>query len=146
MVMTGCQTKKAVLQPSSSLMTSTDDEEPHILFLKGTIAYDSVVAAYSITIDSLQRFSGQMNTQGAAYNGVPHGLYYQQSDAWGEILSQHEIDNPLAQRIEYFDGSQLVTKTIKKDKAELFVRLQLNPKARHITFMCDSLKITTITL
>ena len=87
-----------------------------------------------------------MNTEGAACTGKPRGLYYQQEDAKGEILSQHEIDNPLALRVEYFNGSQPQTKTIKRDKAELFVRLQLNPKTRHITFMYDSLKIQTINI
>ena len=146
MVMTGCHTKKTAMQPSTSLTTITEDNGPCILFLSGTITYDSVAAAYGITIDSKQRFNGQMNTEGAACAEVPHGLYYQQEDAKGEVLSQHEIDNPLAQRIEYFDGKQPITKIIKKDKAELFLRLQLNPKASHITFMYDSLKITTIAL
>ena len=145
-LITGCHTKKAVVQPSSSQKTINESEGPRILFLKGTIAYDSVASAYSIAIDSQQRFSGRMNTEGAAGTGAPHGLYYRQSDALGKILSQHEIDNPLEQRIEYFDDEKPVTKTIKRDKAELFVRLQLNPKAKYITFMCDSLKITTITL
>ena len=105
----------------------TEDEGPQILFLKGTIAFDSVASAYRIAIDSQQRFSGRMNTEGAACTGTPHGLYYQQADERGEILSQHEIDNPLEQRIEYFDGSQPVTKTIRRDQADLFVRLPLNP-------------------
>lgn len=145
-VMTGCHTKKTAIQSSPPITAITDDDGPYILFLTGTIAYDSVAAVYSITIDSQQRFSGQMNTEGAACTGKPRGLYYQQEDAKGEILSQHEIDNPLELRVEYFNGSQPQTKTIKRDKAELFVRLQLNPKTRHITFMYDSLKIQTINI
>ena len=144
MVMTGCHTKKTAMKQTTSARATVKDKVPVILMLSGTIAFDSISSSYNIVIDKQQQFEGRINLENLSVNEPPQGLYCQQTDAEGNILSQQEIDNPLSQVIEYFEGDRPLKKTIKKDKAPLFVRVQLNPMAKLIIFLYNAQTVQTI--
>lgn len=143
-MLAGCHTKKMAMKSSAPTGVTSNYNGPVILFLSGTIAFDSIASSYSISIDNQQQFEGRMNLGKKSVSETPQGLYCRQTDAKGNILCQQEIDNPLSQVIEYFDGNQPLTKTIIKDKAPLFVRIQLNTTAKHVIFMYNNQTIQTI--
>ena len=134
------------MKPSAPTGVMDNYNGPVILFLSGTISFDSIASSYSITIDKQQKFEGKMNLGKQSVTGTPQELYCQQTDAEGNVLCQQEIDNPLSQEIEYFDGGQPYKKTIKKDMAQLFVRVQLNPRAKHVIFKYNTQTIQTINM
>ena len=145
-MLAGCHTKKTAMRFSAPTGVTGNYNGPIILFLSGTITFDSIASSYSITIDKQQQFEGRMNLGKTSVSETLHGLYCQQTDAKGDILCQQEIDNPLSQVIEYFDGNQPSTKTIIKDKAPFFVRIQLNTTAKHVIFMYNNQTIQTINI
>ena len=141
----GCHTHKQTPQSSGNIsITEKKDNGPVILFVTGTIAYDSLANTYSIRIDQQKKFSGRLNLEKSENIKEPQGLNYIQLDANDQQLSRHEMENPLIQRIEYVGGNEFKMKTIIKQEAELYLRLQLDPKASKLQFCNNQDIIETI--
>lgn len=142
--MTGCHTAGHTSERYSENVATTDEDSPRILFLQGVISFDSTANAYHIRIDKQEQFPGKINIGIAKDTRQPKGLNYMQLDANDRLLSRHEMDNPLIQRMEYADGEEFKMKTIIKKEADLFLRLQLNGKARKLRFCNNEETIETI--
>ena len=166
--MTGCHTAGHTSERYSENVATTDEDSPRILFLQGVISFDSTANAYHIRIDKQEQFPGKINIGIAKDTRQPKGLNYMQLDAndrltcngeeidareltlrvkefvGNRLLNRHEMDNPLIQRMEYADGEEFKMKTIIKKEADLFLRLQLNGKARKLRFCNNEETIETI--
>ena len=132
------------LHDRTNVSDNTNEEEPVILFVSGTITYDSLTNTHDIKISQQKKFSGKLNLDRSEDIKESKGLNYVQLDANDQQLSRHIIENPLIQKIEYPDGKEFKMKTIIKQKAELYLRLQLNPRARKLQFCNDQEIIETI--
>lgn len=143
----GCHTHKQTTQSSEKVsITETKDNGPVILFVAGTIAYDSLTNAYSVKINQQKKFSGKLNLEKSENIKEPQGLNYIQLDANDQQLSRCEMENPLIQRIEYVDGDEFKMKTTIRQEAELYLRLQLDPKASKLQFCNNQEIIETIVI
>ena len=144
LILAGCSTQKVSMPPGTSITNTSAYDGPKILFLSGTIAYDSLTATYDIKIAKQQQFEGKLNLDDSYQTGELKGLNYLQVDADSTVLSQHVMENPLVQRFEYFEGGQPVTKTVYLKEAELYMRIQLNPQSTRIVFRNGKQHINTL--
>ena len=67
-------------------------------------------------------------------NGIVGDLIFTEFDKKSKVLHQLLIKNPLFKTIEYVDDSKnFKTETIKSDKTQFSIRLQLNSNTKYIT-------------
>lgn len=134
--MTACHTGRDSVSGREDVLIQTQSSTAKdvILFLSGEASYDSISSTYCISIKQQKLFEGRMNLNGKATDGPSEEFNYQQVDASGKVLSQHVMDNPLITEIEYAEGDKLSRKRVVKPKADLFMRIQLNPQASKIVF------------
>lgn len=122
-------------------------QQPQILILSGTISYDSVKAAYDMTVASRQRTDGVLNLEPDPISeSDAKDLNYVQLGRKGRVLSIHKMDNPLVQQIEYRNGETMGRMTVRLKEAVYYVRIQLNPSAREILFRNGSDEIMKLDL
>lgn len=132
----GCGTSRNSSSIGSNKADSGQDasRQDVILYLSGLMSYDSLTAKYHIDIQKQQRFAGRMNLNGKATEGEAKEINYLQVDASGNVISQHVMDNPLIQTLEYAEKDTLKMKTTIRSEAELYLRIQLDPNTREISF------------
>lgn len=145
----GCHTsKQAYLQSteSSSVFAMEEEDESFILFVSGIISYDSLADTYHIQIRQQNKYAGQINLDHDEELDDPKGLNFVQLDSNDKPISCCQMDNPLVQRIEYIDGEEFKMKTVIRQEAELYLRLQLAPNARKLQFCHKRDTIGTIVI
>lgn len=143
----GCRTPMQTSSTSPSEDSGkANDNGPAILFVSGTISFDSIANAYHIKIDKQEKFPGQINVGIAEDMKEPEGLNNVQLDANDAVLSRQRMDNPLIQRMEYPDGEEFKIKNVIKKEADLFLRLQLDRKTEKLQFCNNQDVIETITI
>ena len=140
----GCGSHRVPIQQNTNISDTETSNRQKILFLSGIVSYDSLSAIYKINIYKQQQFEGKLNLEGISQVGEMQGLHYLQVDADSTVLSQHQMPNPLIRSMEYFDGDMPVTKNVTMKEAELFMRVQLNPKTRRIVFRNGTQHIMTL--
>ena len=132
----------------SSKKTAQDEDSPmqsQILIVSGTISYDSVKAAYDMTVSSQLRVDGVMNLEsGPISESDVSGFNYVQLGRKDKTLSIHRMDNPLVQQMEYHDGDRMGRMTVRLKEAVYNIRIPLDPLARKILFRNDDTVIITL--
>ena len=132
----------------SSRKTVQDEDSPkqsQILIVSGTISYDSVKAAYDMTVSSQQRVDGHLNLEsGSISESDVNGLNYVQLGRKDKTLSIHRMNNPLVQQMEYHDGDRMGRMTVRLKEAVYNIRIPLDPLARKILFRNDDTVIITL--
>jgi len=120
-------------------LTDSDDEpEPEFVILTGVISFDSLKSAYSIEIDEQTRVNGFLNLEGVPISeSDAKGLNYVQLAQDSSVVSIHSMENPLVQSMEYHDGPVMGRKTVRRQRAELFLRVQLSERTAKIAFRND---------
>ena len=140
----GCRTPMQTPTSPSDNRGKTDDNGPTILFVSGTISFDSIANAYHIKIDKQEKFPGQINVGVTENIKEPEGLNFVQLDANNTMISRQRMDNPLIQRMEYPDGEDFMIKTVIKKESDLFLRLQLDRRTKKLQFCNNQDTIETI--
>lgn len=84
----GCRTPIQTSTSPSEDSGKANDNGPAILFVSGTISFDSIANAYHIKIDKQEKFPGQINVGIAEDMKEPDGLNYVQLDANDAVLSR----------------------------------------------------------
>lgn len=116
-----------------------------ILLVSGTISYDSVKAAYDMTVSSQQRVDGHLNLEsGSISESDVNGLNYVQLGRKDKTLSIHRMNNPLVQQMEYHDGDRMGRMTVRLKEAVYNIRIPLDPHARKILFRNGDNAIMTL--
>ena len=132
----------------SSRKTVQDEDSPkqsQILIVSGTISYDSVKAAYDMTVSSQQRVDGILNLEsGSISESDVNGLNYVQLGRKDKTLSIHRMNNPLVQQMEYHDGDRMGRMTVRLKEAVYNLRIPLDPHARKILFRNGDNAIMTL--
>ena len=145
----GCHTSNQASSQSTesiSVIAMEEDEEPVILFVSGIISYDSLADTYHIQIRQQNKYAGQINLDHDEELGEPKGLNFVQLDSNDKPIICCQMDNPLVQQIEYIDGEELKVKTVIRQEAELFLRLQLSPNTKKLQFCHKRDTIGTIVI
>ena len=132
----------------SSRKTVQDQDyqnQSQILIVSGTISYDSVKAAYDMTVSSQLRVDGSLNLEsGQISESDVSGFNYVQLGRKDKTLSIHRMDNPLVQQMEYHDGDRMGRMTVRLKEAVYNIRIPLDPLARKIQFRNNETVIITL--
>ena len=132
----------------SSRKTVQDQDyqnQSQILIVSGTISYDSVKAAYDMTVSSQLRVDGSLNLEsGQISESDVNGLNYVQLGRKDKTLSIHRMNNPLVQQMEYHDGDRMGRMTVRLKEAVYNIRIPLDPLARKIQFRNNETVIITL--
>ena len=135
----GCGSSRKTVQDQDS------HNQSQILIVSGTISYDSVKAAYDMTVASQQRVDGTLNLEsGSISESDVNGLNYVQLGRKDKTLSIHRMNNPLVQQMEYHDGDRMGRMTVRLKEAVYNIRIPLDPLARRIQFRNDDTVIMTL--
>lgn len=131
----------------ADLTDSDDGTKSEFVILTGVISFDSLKSAYNIEIDNQTRVDGFLNLEGEP---IPErdvkGLNYVQLAQDSSVVSIHRMENPLVQSMEYHDGPVMGRKTVRLEKAVLFLRVQLSERTEKIAFRNDKSIIKVIDL
>ena len=135
----GCGSSRKTVQDQDS------QNQSQILIVSGTISYDSVKAAYDMTVSSQLRVDGSLNLEsGQISESDVNGLNYVQLGRKDKTLSIHRMNNPLVQQMEYHDGDRMGRMTVRLKEAVYNIRIPLDPLARRIQFRNDDTIIMTL--
>jgi len=135
----GCGSSRKTVQDQDS------QNQSQILIVSGTISYDSVKAAYDMTVSSQLRVDGSLNLEsGQISESDVNGLNYVQLGRKDKTLSIHRMNNPLVQQMEYHDGDRMGRMTVRLKEAVYNIRIPLDPLARRILFRNDDTVIMTL--
>jgi len=135
----GCGSSRKTVQDQDS------QNQSQILIVSGTISYDSVKAAYDMTVSSQLRVDGSLNLEsGQISESDVNGLNYVQLGRKDKTLSIHRMNNPLVQQMEYHDGDRMGRMTVRLKEAVYNIRIPLDPLARRIQFRNDDTVIMTL--
>lgn len=135
----GCGSSRKTVQNQDS------QNQSQILIVSGTISYDSVKAAYDMTVSSPLRVEGSLNLEsGSISESDVNGLNYVQLGRKDKTLSIHRMNNPLVQQMEYHDGDRMGRMTVRLKEAVYNIRIPLDPFARRIQFRNDDTVIMTL--
>ena len=135
----GCGSSRKTVQDEDS------HKQSQILIVSGTISYDSVKAAYDMTVSSQQRVDGYLNLEsGSISESDVNGLNYVQLGRRDKTISVHRMNNPLVQQMEYHDGDRMGRMTVRLKEAVYNIRIPLDPLASKIVFRNDKTVIMTL--
>ena len=126
----GCKNSKSISENQSEI-----DGAPKILFLNYSIENTSS-GNRVIQFINKKIVDGKLKPIqfDSVENGVVGDLIFTELDKKSKMLNQILIKNPFAKTVEYVDDSKnFKTKTIKLDKTQFSIRLQLKNNTKHIT-------------
>ena len=135
----GCGSSRKTVQDQDS------QNQSQILIVSGTISYDSVKAAYDMTVSCQLRVDGSLNLEsGQISESDVNGLNYVQLGRKDKTLSIHRMNNPLVQQMEYHDGDRMGRMTVRLKEAVYNIRIPLDPLVRKIQFRNNETVIITM--
>jgi len=126
----GCKNSKAVFANQSEIESS-----PKILFLNYNIE-NALNGNRTIQFINKKIVDGKLKHTkfDSIENGIVGDLILTELDKKSKVLNQTLIKNPLIITVEYVDDSKnFKTKTIKLDKTQFPIRLQLKSNTKYIT-------------
>jgi hypothetical protein len=129
-VFNGCKNSKAISENQSEFQGT-----PKIIFLNYNIEKTSN-GKRTIQFINKKIVDGKLKPIPfeSVENGVDEDLIFSELDNKSKVLHQILIKNPLIKTFEYVDESkQFQTKTIKSDKTQFSIRLQLKSNTKYIT-------------
>ncbi|MDG1728752.1 MAG: hypothetical protein P8K68_03265 [Algibacter sp.] len=126
----GCKNSKSVFENQSEIVGT-----PKVLFLNYNIE-KTLNGKRTIQFINKKIVDGKLKQIKfeSIENGVIGDLIFTELDKKSKMLNQILIKNPLVKSIEYVDDSKnFKTETIKTDKTQFSIRLQLKSNTKYIT-------------
>ena len=126
----GCKNSKAISENQSEIQGASK-----ILFLNYSIE-KTLNGKRTIQFINKKIVDGKLKPISfeSIENGIVGDLIFTEFDKKSKVLHQLLIKNPLFKTIEYVDDSKnFKTETIKSDKTQFSIRLQLNSNTKYIT-------------
>lgn len=113
----------AARQVPAAETTANRVAKPKILFLVFSISEDTVQKKTTLILQSKVEKEGDLKQPGRSEELFPNYLtveYYEED----RLKSTFNLEHPLYKNLEYFDGKEMVSRFVKLEKSEFFIRLQ----------------------
>ncbi len=142
----GCRTQRA-LQSDADYMEEMEEPRPELLFVMGTVVHDSLTDECRMTVSDVSHVYGEAKLEMASEVEGDQSFSYDQLSAAGRKLESRTREYPLVQTLEFsYEDGRLESRTVVRDSAQFFVRIQLNLQAKSITFNYKKKPIANIKL
>lgn len=144
----GCRTQGTLQSGTADNMDyETEEPRPELLFVMGTVAHDSVTDECRMHISEVSHVYGEAKLENATEVEGDQSFSYDQMGAGNRKLASRVMENPLVQMLEFsYEDGRMESRTLVRDSAEFFVRIQLNLKAKSIVFNYKNKPIANIKL
>jgi hypothetical protein len=116
-----------------ALETASGSGKPKILFLVFDVSEDSLQKTTSIVLRSRVVRDGEIKQPSGREEISPNYLriaYYEN----GKLQASFNLEHPLYKRVEYFDGSKMVSGSVRLNKSDFFIRLPTRSDSGKIFF------------
>lgn len=138
-----CKIPKQSVSPN----ITNDFDKPLIVFLGGSILYDSVYQIYQM------KLTDKVITKGRIKKQTNHPTIYKENrlkycllDKNNQIISSFYMQNPLDKTVEYIDENSglMRTRSIRLNNAPFSLRIQLTSHSKYICFEKDNQQLLLV--